>query len=198
ATANAADVVILLESGVVVGPGWLDHLLVAFAADPQNGLAGPSTNHAWNEQCVFPHSKGTLAEVTRTARDALNRFGGEVRTLEPLYSLVDFCYAVRREVIEVIGAADESYGLGPCWEMDYNVRAARAGFRGVWACAAYVYRAPFTVRRRREEALRFEASKRRYQDKFCGRRLRGERGPYRSHCRGDACPNFAPAAPSPS
>src|SRR5262245_31064078 len=82
ATANAADVVILLESGAVVGPGWLDHLLVAFAADPQNGLAGPSTNHAWNEQCVFPHSKGTLAEVTRTARDALNRFGGEVRTLE--------------------------------------------------------------------------------------------------------------------
>src|SRR5262249_53603198 len=65
---------------------------------------------------------------------------------------------------------------------------------GVWACAAYVYRAPFTVRRRREEALRFEASKHRYQDKFCGARLRREKFDYRPHCRGDACPNFAPPA----
>src|SRR5262249_25189718 len=54
------------------------------------------------------------------------------------------------------------------------------------------HRAPFTARRQRDEDLHFEANKRRYQDKFCGRRLRGERGPYRSHCRGGACPNFAP------
>ena len=30
--------------------------------------------------------------------------------------------------VPAIGGADESYGLGPCWEMDYNIRAARAGF----------------------------------------------------------------------
>jgi GT2 family glycosyltransferase len=63
-------------------------------------------------------------------------FGSTIRMLEPLHSLADFCYAVRRDVIETIGATDEVYGLGPCWEMDYNVRAARAGFRGVWACGA--------------------------------------------------------------
>jgi GT2 family glycosyltransferase len=76
--------------------------------------------------------------------------------------------------------------------MDYNVRAARAGFRCVWLGGIYVHRAPFTARRAGEEVRRFEASKRRYQDKFCGRRLQGERGAYLSHCRGDACPNFAP------
>jgi hypothetical protein len=78
--------------------------------------------------------------------------------------------------------------------MDYNIRAARAGFRGVWACSAYVHRAPFTPRRRYEEARRFEASKRLYQDKFCGARLRGEKRDFRPHCLGDACPNFAPPA----
>src|SRR5438132_1347458 len=51
-----ADVVILLESGARVGSRWLEHLLRALDADPQNGLAGPSTNHAWNEQCVFPRA----------------------------------------------------------------------------------------------------------------------------------------------
>jgi glycosyltransferase involved in cell wall biosynthesis len=186
------EVVVLLESGSLVGPGWLDHLLDALAADPRNGLAGPSTNLAWNEQCVFPRCGGSTEEIERTAHEARARFGATTRTLEPLYSLADFCYAVRREVYQKIGPADEGYGLGPCWEMDYNVRAARAGFRGVWACASFVYRSPFTTRRRDEEARRFDASRRRYQDRFCGARLRGERAFYRSHCRGDACPNFAP------
>jgi glycosyltransferase involved in cell wall biosynthesis len=78
--------------------------------------------------------------------------------------------------------------------MDYNVRAARAGFRGVWAGGAYVHRAPFTNRRRIEESRLFDQNRRLYQDRFCGARLRGEKHDFRAHCRGDACPNFAPAA----
>jgi glycosyltransferase involved in cell wall biosynthesis len=195
AASTDAGVLVLLESGALVGPAWLDYLLAGLEADPRrNGLAGPSTNHAWNAQGVFPRGGGTPTEVAQTAREAARRFGSTTRSLEPLYSLADFCYVVRREVVEVVGAADESYGLGPCWEMDYNIRAARAGFRGVWACAAYVHRAPFTARRKHEESLCFEASKHRYQDKFCGLRLRGQKTDYRPHCRGDACPNFAPAA----
>jgi glycosyltransferase involved in cell wall biosynthesis len=192
--AGDADVFILLESGAIVGLGWLEHLLIALDADPRHGVAGPSTNTAWNEQGVFRRSGGVLAEVARTAEEARQRFGQTWRTLEPLYSLADFCYAVRREVVAAIGGADEGYGVGPCWEMDYNIRAARAGWKGVWACAAYVYRSPLTARRRRDEALYFEVSKRRYQDKFCGARLRGEKKDYRPHCRGDACPNFAPVS----
>jgi GT2 family glycosyltransferase len=187
-----AGIVVLIESGVVVGPRWLDHLVAALDSSPRAGLAGPSTNRTWNEQCVFPQAGGSLDEISRTAEDAERRFGSLRRTLAPLYSLGDFCYAVRREALAAIGEADEGYGLGPCWEMDFNVRAARAGFDGLWACAAYVWRAPFTPRREREEAVRFEVSKRRFQDKFCGARLRGEKHDYRPHCRGDACPNFAP------
>jgi glycosyltransferase involved in cell wall biosynthesis len=194
AAVSSADVLILLESGSQVGPGWLEHLTAALASDPRNGLVGPTTNKCWNEQGVFPLGGNSIEQVAATAREAARRFGDQARTLEPLYSLADFCYVVRREVIEAIGAADESYKLGPCWEMDYNIRAARAGWRGVWAGAAYVHRTPFSTRRRSEEARYFEASKRHYQDKFCGARLRGEKNNYRSHCRGDACANFAPAA----
>jgi glycosyltransferase involved in cell wall biosynthesis len=188
-----ADVLILLESGARVGPQWLKHLLAGLGADSRNGLAGPSTNISWNEQCVFPRIGGSDADVEEIAREVEAHFRDHVRTLEPLFSLGDFCYAVRREVIEAIGAADEHYSTGPCWEMDYNIRAARAGWRGLWVGAAYVHRAPFTARRRLEEARRFENSKHLYQDKFCGARLRGEKTDYREHCRGDACPNFAPA-----
>jgi O-antigen biosynthesis protein len=188
-----AELYLLLECGAVVAPGWLERLQAGLDAHPRNGLAGPSTNHCWNAQAVFPRIAESSAEtVAQCAREALRRFGSQARTLEPLYSLADFCYAVRREVVEEIGLVDEGYGSGPCWEMDYNIRAARAGWRGVWAGASYVHRAPFAECRRIEEARLFDASKRRYQDKFCGARLRGEKNDYRPHCRGDACPNFAP------
>lgn len=193
ASLTDSDVLVLLESGVQVAPGWLDPLLAALAADPRNGLAGPSTNNAWNEQCAFPRCSGNTAQIVVTANEAEQRFSSEVRTLEPLHSLADFCYVVRREVIDAVGAADERYSLGPCWEMDYNIRAARAGWRGVWACAAFVYRPAYSARHRFEEGRRFDTSKRLYQDKFCGARLRGQKTDYREHCRGDACPNFAPA-----
>lgn len=192
AAETTADFLIFLESGVQVGSGWLEYLFAALAADSRNGLAGPSTNNSWNEQGVGPRRGDRPREIEAAASEVAQRFGAEVRTLEPLYSLADFCYMVRREVIEAVGAADESYRLGPCWEMDYNIRAARAGWRGVWACAAYVHRAPVTARRRLIEARDFVASKRRYQDKFCGARLSGQKTDYREHCRGDACPNFAP------
>jgi glycosyltransferase involved in cell wall biosynthesis len=190
---RAAEVAVLLESGALVGPGWLELLLAGLDARSDNGIAGPSTNLAWNDQATFPRSDGSVAGIAATAAEALERFGAETRTLEPLHSLADFCYAVRRPVVEAIGGADEGYGLGPCWEMEYSIRAARAGFRAVWVCAAYVHRSPFTPRRRRDEARFFERSKRRYQDSVCGLRLRGASGPYEPHCRGDACEHFAPA-----
>jgi glycosyltransferase involved in cell wall biosynthesis len=191
---NRAEVVVFLEAGAVPGPRWLEGLLAALDADQLNGLAGPSTNFAWNEQGVMTPRGGTLPEVAATARAAEARFGKAWRSLEPLHSLSDFCYAVKREVIAAIGGADEQYGPAPCWEMDYNIRAARAGYRGVWACAAYVYRPRFSARRAREEPRLMEAGKRRYQDKFCGLRLNGARPAYEAHCRGDACEHFSPKA----
>jgi glycosyltransferase involved in cell wall biosynthesis len=185
-----ADVYVFLESGALVGPGWLARLLAGLAADDGNGLAGPSTNNAWNEQGCFPEARE--ADVARTAALAAARFGNQTRTLEPLLSLGDFCYAVRRQVVERIGGADEAYGLGPCWEMDYNARAARAGFAGVWVCGAYVWRAPFPARRSATEPRLHEAGKRIYQDRLCGLRLRSRSSGYQSHCLGEACEHFAP------
>lgn len=193
AASAGTDDVLLLESGAKVTPGWLDRLRGALAREPSAGLAGPSTNAAWNEQRLFP-STGDDEESIAAAAVAAAQHGDEVRSLEPLYSLSEFCLLVRREVIDAIGAADTGYGLGPCWEMEYSARAARAGFRGLWVMGAYVHRAPFTERRKREERALFEASKRRYQDALCGRRLRREQHRYEAHCQGDACQDFAPRA----
>lgn len=190
---DRADVVVLLESGCTVGSGWLDALLAAFRSRPKVGLAGPSTNRAWNQQAAFPGRGGTPTEVAATSEEARRRFGSRVRSVAPLLGLGDFCLAVSRPVLDAVGAADEGFGLGPCWEMEYCARALRVGFAAVWACGAYVHRPEFTSRRARMERELFEASKRRYQDALCGMRLRGSRDGYAPHCRGTACAHFAPA-----
>jgi glycosyltransferase involved in cell wall biosynthesis len=191
AAAADAEAVILLESGALPAPGALERLLAALGQDGV-GIAGPSTNSAWNEQAAFPGHRGSPADVARTGAEAVRRFGTATRSLGPLWGPADFCLAVSRDVIATIGAADEGYGLGPCWEMEYCARAMRAGFDAVWVGGAYVWRAPFTRRRTRGEQTLFEASRRRYQDGLCALRLRGERAGYEPHCRGDVCEHFAP------
>jgi hypothetical protein len=191
AASTDADVVILLESGSIPAPGALERLVAAVLQDGV-GLAGPSTNDAWNEQRVFRHRQGDTADVVRAGAEVSRRYGEETRSLAPLYGVAEFCFAVRREVIEAIGGADEAYGLGPCWEMEYCARAARAGFDVRWLCGAYVYRAPCTDRRREQEARLFEASRRHYQDGLCALKLRGESDGYEPHCRGEGCEHFAP------
>lgn len=191
--ASSADILVFLESGSIVGPRWLDLILAALEADSRNGLAGPTTNMAWNVQGAFRDKRANAANVAELADQVWTQFGRQWQTLEPLYCLADFCYAIRREVAEAVGGADEGYGLGPCWEMDYTVRAVRSGFKAIWAQGAYVFRHPFNPRRRRDEARLLEANKQRYQDAFCGLKLNGERAGYAKHCRGEACRDFAPA-----
>jgi glycosyltransferase involved in cell wall biosynthesis len=181
--------IVFLESGTVLGPRCLD-LLVGALDRQRCGLAGPSTNRSWNEQGVFRRSGAH--DVARTEALACQRFGTSRRSLAPLYSLGDFCFAVSRAVIEAIGGADRAYGSGPCWEMDYNVRAARAGFAAVWVGGAYAYRHPPDPGRE-HDAGQMERAKHLYQDRFCGLRLEGaEKVAYELHCRGDACEHFAP------
>jgi glycosyltransferase involved in cell wall biosynthesis len=192
--AEPADIYVFLEAGTRPAPGWLGLMLDTLDADPTRGLAGPTTNWCWNEQGDRATCRRTAQDVARHAKALATAHGSAWRDMAPLYSLSDFCLLVRRAVVEALGGADEAYGRGPCWEMDYGVRAARAGFTSIWVKAAYLLRAPWTASRHAAEAALMDASKHLYQERFCGRRTRdGADAPYRTHCRGDACANFAPA-----
>lgn len=189
------DIMILLEAGARPARGWLTPLLAAFD-DPAVGLAGPSTNRHWSAQGAFDGAFDGAGDTepaqARAAQVAAARFAGQVTPTAPLHSLGAFCYAVRRQVVDVLGAADEGFGEGPCWEMEYAARAARAGFQSVWAGGSYVHRAAPTPARLAVEERSFQAARERYQDRLCGLRLSGERADYAEHCRGDDCPHFAP------
>lgn len=187
-----ADFYLFLENGARFGPGCLSRLLDALVDDPKLGLAGPSTNRHWSLQEAFAGTGDSSFEIEKAARTAAARYGRGTRPLRPLYCLGDFCFVVRRDLVASIGGADEGFGLGPCWEMDYCIRAERAGFGTAWVGGAYLHRASRSEGRARQEAQHFEAAKRRYQDNNCGIRLEGWQGDHAKHCRGEACPHFAP------
>jgi glycosyltransferase involved in cell wall biosynthesis len=206
-TSSSTPYILLLESGAVVTPGWLGRLLAPLA-DGDVALSGPSTNRSWNEQQVSLGSHRPPrrpAEVEAYAARVLGRFADRTVALDTLHSLASFCYLFKRDVARELGGFDEAYGAGPCWEIDFNTRAARAGYRALWVCGAYVHRGAPAARQVRIQRRTFVANKHLYQDRFCGLRLRGETQRYEAHCRGEACEHFAPPdliqitlAPSPA
>jgi len=190
----ATPYILLLESGATVTSGWLSRLLEPFD-DASVGLSGPSTNICWNEQQVFSDSRSaywSTSQVDAHAAGVASRYANQQRSLDTLHSLNDFCYLFKAAVAEQLGGFDEAYGAGPCWEIDFNTRAARAGFKGIWVADAYVHRAPLTPTQGQTIRRLFTTSKHLYQDRFCGLRLRGEKTNYEPHCRGEACEHFAP------
>ena len=183
---------VFVENGVRPAADALDRLAAALDT-PHVGLAGPSTNDAWNDQRAVPDGTGD-ADGRRTAAAWLaGRYGDGHVSLAPLHAIAEHCIAVSTETLSAVGAADEGFGSGPCWEMEYAARAARAGLSAVWVGAAYVHRVGPTRRRVDQEARWFTASRRRYQDRLCGLRLDGSRPVYADHCTGEACGHFAPA-----
>jgi glycosyltransferase involved in cell wall biosynthesis len=147
-----ADVLILLENGAQVGPGWLGCLLSAIGMEGRVGVAGPSTNLSRTSQCQPARGGGgplTIDTLTAAAREMKRLFGTESL---PCETVEEFCLAVRRDVVAAVGAANESPQRHSArrWDDDYCARAKRAGFQSVWVCASYVHRAPHITLRVRE------------------------------------------------
>lgn len=186
------DVCLLLEAGAAPGGNWLAILLAVLQANSDIGVFGPSSNRAWNMQRQFASCVDDAAAIEAAAASAARQHGLNWVDNAPLYCLGDFCYGVTRALINTIGGADEGFGAGPCWEMEYSARAARAGFDVAWVPGAFVFRPAPGERRCSDERRFFEASKQRYQDALCGRRLRQACRSYEAHCQGEACGDFAP------
>jgi hypothetical protein len=84
---------------------------------------------------------------------------------------------------------------GPCFEIDFNTRAAGAGYNCVWVCGAYVHRFPRSEGVIRRESELFRRNKQLYQLKFCRLQLQGQRAEFCEHCRAEACEHFGPPTP---
>ena len=140
-----APFVALVNSDVVVTPGWLKRLLACAESDPRIAAVNPFTNHA--SQIALPLAPGAnflgmdeyLQRHTPT-------------TIADVVTGVGFCLLLRRSALEKLGAFDEIYGRGYCEESDLCMRLTTRGYRTVVAGNVYVYhqgRGTFTDRSER-------------------------------------------------
>ncbi|MHB8079338.1 MAG: glycosyltransferase, partial [Candidatus Krumholzibacteriia bacterium] len=137
AAARGRDVV-LVNSDVVVTPGWLERLLACADAHPRAGLVGPRTNRISGPQQVddVAYDRDSLAGLDAWATRFAAAHAGEATAH---WRAVGFCVLIRRPLLEAIGGLDPRFGRGNFEDDDYALRARLAGYESWIAGDCFVH-----------------------------------------------------------
>ena len=131
--------VVLLNSDTEVAPGWLDRLAAHAAREARVATVTPFSNNATILSYPRPLVPNPLPEgETTPSLDAAFAAANAARSVD-IPTAVGFCMFVSRRCLDEVGAFDESrYGLGYGEEVDFCMRAGRAGFRHLAAGDVFV------------------------------------------------------------
>jgi len=131
--------VVLLNSDTEVAPGWLDRIAAHARNDPSVGTVTPFSNNA--TICSYPNTlrdNPLPAGETTSSLDAVFARANAGLAAE-IPTAVGFCMFVTRQCLERVGVFDEArYGAGYGEEVDFCMRASRAGFKHVIAGDVFV------------------------------------------------------------
>lgn len=132
--------VLLLNSDTEVAPAWLDRIVACAAREPHVGTVTPLSNNA--TICSYPRfgQRNSLPEGTSTAAlDALCARENAGRSVD-LPTAVGFCMFIARRCLDQVGSFDaRAFGLGYGEEVDFCLRASRAGWRHLLCADVFVF-----------------------------------------------------------
>jgi GT2 family glycosyltransferase len=129
---GTAPYVVLVNSDVIVTPGWLSRLVRCAESDPRIAAVNPLTNRA--TYLDIPLAPGAnfygmdFVLAQQSPRDYPDVVTG-----------VGFCLLLRRAALDQVGVFDEIYGQGYCEDSDLCMRLVAHGYRTVVADDVYVY-----------------------------------------------------------
>ena len=136
---DPADAVVV-NSDVIVGPGWLEGLRAAAYSDEIVATATPLTNHGTivslprrNMPSSWLPADGGVDEAARRVRD------GADRTHPRLPTAIGHCMYVRRAALELVGPFDVAFSPGYGEEVDFSQRCVLIGLKHVLADDVFVY-----------------------------------------------------------
>jgi GT2 family glycosyltransferase len=132
--------VVLLNSDTEVSGDWLDRLAACAARVPRAGTVTPFSNNA--TICSYPvfAQANPLPKGLSAARldRAFARANAGKHVEIP--TAVGFCMFIPRRCLAQVGLFDEdAFGRGYGEEVDFCMRAARAGWRNLLAADTFVY-----------------------------------------------------------
>ena len=131
--------VVVLNNDTEVAPGWLDRLATCARRDRAIGTATPFSNNA--SICSYPRTLASNAippgETVATLDAAFA--AANAGRCDDIITAVGFCMYITRRCLARVGLFDhERYGTGYGEEVDFCMRARRAGFRNVVAPDVFV------------------------------------------------------------
>jgi GT2 family glycosyltransferase len=131
--------VVLLNSDTEVADGWLDRLAMHATSDERIATVTPFSNNA--TICSYPQTLVANELPRGETTGSLDRAFAKANPgrSEEIPTAVGFCMYVTRRSIEAVGNFDAArYGAGYGEEVDFCMRASRAGFRHVIAANVFV------------------------------------------------------------
>ena len=132
--------VVLLNSDTEVPGGWLDRLAACARREPQVATVTPFSNNA--TICSYPRfaAMNRLPDDMDTrALDALFRVHNAGAYLD-IPTAVGFCMFIGRAALAQVGEFDEqAFGRGYGEEVDFCMRASRAGLRHLLCADLFVF-----------------------------------------------------------
>jgi len=131
--------VVLLNSDTEVADGWLDRIAAHAATNDDAGTVTPFSNNA--TICSYPQANVANALPAGETTASLDRAFARANRgrAEEIPTAVGFCMYITRRCIERVGVFDEArYGAGYGEEVDFCMRASRAGFRHLVAADVFV------------------------------------------------------------
>ena len=129
---GSAPYVVLVNSDVIVTPGWLSRLVRCADSDPRIACINPFTNYASNIN--IPLAPG--ANFYGMDHVLAHR---SPRSYPDVVTGVGFCMLLRRAALDELGVFDEVYGRGYCEDSDLCMRLTAKGYRTVVADDVYIY-----------------------------------------------------------
>lgn len=138
--ATAGRDVVLVNSDVVVGPGWLGRLTDAAYSEDVVATASTLTNHG--TILSVPHRNRQVRTLPdgMTPDEAARRVAaGSLRLRPTIPTAVGHCVYIRRHALDLVGPFDETFSPGYGEEVDFSQRAVMHGFRHVCADDVFTY-----------------------------------------------------------
>ena len=132
--------VVLLNSDTEVAGDWLDRLAACAAREPQAGTVTPFSNNATIASYPrFAQPNALPRGATPAGLDAVFARANAGRSAD-LPTAVGFCMYIARACLEATGPFDEeAFGRGYGEEVDFCLRAAKAGWRHLLAADVFVF-----------------------------------------------------------
>ncbi len=129
---GTAPYVVLVNSDVIVTPGWLSRLVRCAESDPRIAAVNPLTNRATYLDIPLAPGANFYDMDHVLAQQSPHHYPDVVTG-------VGFCLLLRRAALDQVGVFDEIYGRGYCEDSDLCMRLVAHGYRTVVADDVYVY-----------------------------------------------------------